>query len=78
MRPPRPDQRRMQHVTRHNAGEQDHDLSDDEDRRGDFHQSAEDMLKRSKYGTAARGLCSPPDDASFGDFGVSHDGHPTR
>ena len=55
----RPDQRRMQHVTGHHPGEQDHDLGDDQQRRRDFHQVAEDVLERCEPRTAARG-CQPP------------------
>ena len=69
----RPDQRAVQAVARHHAGEQDDDLGDDQQRRRDFDQHPERRFERCGERTAARGhrLAGRRDGA----FGVSsHDG----
>jgi hypothetical protein len=71
----RPDQRLVQHVAGDHARKQDDDLGDDQDRRRDLDQQAEQGLDPPEQGVARgpdRRFNDRLRDREFGDFDVSH------
>ena len=55
----RPDQRPVQPVTRHHAGEQDDDLGDDQKRRRNLDQHSEEMFDRRQQASGGEGAVPP-------------------
>ena len=69
----RPDQRPVQAVARHHAGEQDDDLGDDQQRRRNLDQHPERVLRATPASERRRGAIASPADRSR-QFGMSHSG----